>query len=321
MKLTFWTTIAILATVALNGGAQAQGHDWQRAASDDADALVTQDIQDGESRVSIGLMMAIGSFALRHPDFTSTEAAEYSAAFVALYMDELKRQGEPLAGPLPDQEPGTYRVAGTADEVKKRLKLVHPDSFAIAGASPVQLVKVKPDNEWYWIVKYQVQLTNENDERRAYDVYLYFKDGKLSDVRRDESSAKFVGSGALPETRPPAEMEPFREKILDGLKIEHLVSHRAYGFLIVRGDLANRAIVPVKGVEVEIAFTDAAGGVIYQLSAGVADGAYLPVGKSGAFSTSILDEHHKIFSYKANVLPSFQTAPVQGVGPTKPEVQ
>jgi|SRR5271166_2181146 len=294
----------LISSVGVSSG---QEHDWAKDADRDAAALVSQDIQSGSTRSPMGLLLAMGSFAQHHGDYTRDETAHYTAAFIPFYMQQLRLQGESLAGPIPEQQPGTNRLSSsTEDEMKKQLKVA---SFDVATAEPAALMKHA--DQWFWALKYKINSTSESGSRNSSDVYIYFTDGKLFRVWEDPQSVKVASSDSSSpqEANQNTESEAGKQqRILNSLKIEHLSGQTDHGYLKVRGDVTNTGTIPVSFVKVEVEYLDAEENVIDQNFSYVDDTAFILPGSTGTFSTMEPNKGGKIVSYKARIVPSFRTS-------------
>jgi hypothetical protein len=299
--------IVLFFLISSAGVSSGQEHDWAKDADNDAAALVSQDLQSGSTRSPMGLVLAMGSFAQHHGDYTRDETAHYATAFIPFYMQQLRLQGESLAGPIPEQQPGTNRLSSsTEDEMKKQLKVA---SFDVTTAEPTALMKHA--DQWFWALKYRINSTSESGSRNSSDVYIYFTDGKLFRVWEDPKSVK----GASSDSSSPREASQNTEseagkqqRILNSLKIEHLSGHTDHGYLMVRGDVTNTGTIPVKFVQIEVEYLDAQGNVIDQNSTYVDDAAFILPGSTGTFSTMKSNQGGNIVSYKARIVPSFRTS-------------
>jgi hypothetical protein len=289
--------VALLVFMASVETGLGQEHDWRGDADNDASLLVSRDIENGTTRSQMALLLAMGSFLQHHSDYTRDETVNYAKLFLPFYMQQLKLQGEPLAGPLPDQEAGTNRLSRDMEsEVKSQLKLA---SFDVTGA---ESATVKHEGRWYWGVKYKIESGSESDSPHSSDVYIFFKDRKLFRAVEDQGDAKTDSKGD--NKKSGAEEQ---QRIADGLKVEHLSGRRQSGFLTVRGEVTNTGNVAVKFIQVEIDYLDPGGNVIDQGSGYVDSGAFVLPGKTGAFTGAVLDKEQKISSWRARIIPSFQT--------------
>jgi hypothetical protein len=165
--------------------------DWNAAAVADSEALLQNDIDSGQSRNPFGLLFAMGAGTQQHTDFTKEEAGYYAAAFMGIYMQQLRVRGEKLAGKLPPLD-ANDNVVGALEFAKTATKFSHPETLKLKSDwSYLALVRL-PENNWYWTSRFDYECVNSNNKNVTGQLILYAKDGKLVHAWIDPDSVREI---------------------------------------------------------------------------------------------------------------------------------
>jgi hypothetical protein len=171
--------------------------DWNAAAVRDAETLLQNDIDSGQSRNPLGLLFAMGIAVQRHTDLTKEEAGSYAAAFVGIYMQQLRVKGEELAGKIPPLD-AENKVIGAPEFIRTAIAFSHPDTLKINSEwSFLGLVRPANQNNWYWATQFQYQCLNSSNKNVAGQLYLYARDGKLDHAWIDPDSVREIESKSV----------------------------------------------------------------------------------------------------------------------------